>query len=574
MSADDGASQDDTVENEDVSRFTEEEVITILTDECDGEPHRLLQHNEARYRLAEWKANPVQNNFAYESVMEEINWRGVEMRKKRFENTLDDIWNQMESDGTSDESVDEQDAPNLSADEFYEAFDWDDMQDREMARKCHFWVKENADIIFTNDRVLTYDDGIWTENEGRVALILQQLLREHYGRNVLEEFKQGYIRAHPEYQVDWDEIGIRGSRVAVENGLLDLTESEIERSLEPGDYAIMRLPVEWQGMDAESPRWDRFVTQSVAPRGRKTLQEFSGLLLHTNEYPFKKAMMLLGGGDNGKGVYENVMTALLGKDNVSHDDLTEMAGAQYGLQRLRHKTANINSDIEGGRIEETSMLKKLTGNDRVRVKPKYETPFGMENPAKLVFAANAVPKVKDAELAFYRRWLFVQFPHRFTTDPDDEFKNAIRDLDEKIIENELPGVLAWAVEGYQRLQEQDHFTDERNAEEIREQWHNYSDTTATFIRNYVMAGDPRVYNDSSHRMRVDEMYDLYQKYIETTPTAPKSKQKLSRYITTQYEDAETTASRKAVYDDEDVDTVRVWDGVFVPREKRDEIRQR
>lgn len=75
-------------------------------------------------------------------------------------------------------------------------------------------------------------------------------------------------------------------------------------------------------------------------------------------------------------------------------------------------------------------------------------------------------------------------------------------------------------------------------------------------------------------MRGDTMYNLYEKYIETTPTAPKSKQKLSRYITTRYEGAETTASRKAVRGDEDVDTVRVWDGVFVPKAKREEIRQR
>jgi len=472
------------------------------------------------------------------------------------------------------ETIDDHDIPDLTTDEFHQAFEWDGMRDREMARKCHFWVKDNADIIFTNDRILAYNDGIWAEDEGKVALTLQQLLREYYGQNVAKEFKQGYLRAHPEYQVDWDEIGIRGSRVAVENGLLDLMQGEIVRPLEPGDYAIMRLPVEWQGMDTESPQWDEFVNKSVAPEGRKTLQEFSGLLLHTNEYPFKKALMLLGGGDNGKGVYENVMTALLGKENVSHDDLTEMAGAQYGLQRLRHKTANINSDIDGGTIEETSMLKKLTGNDRVRVEPKYETPFGMENPAKLVFAANSVPEVKDAERAFYRRWLFVQFPHRFTTDPDDNYMDAIRGLDEQIIENELPGVLAWAVEGYQRLQEQGQFTNERSAEEIRQRWHKYSDTTATFVREYVEPGNPRRNDVLDHRMRVDTVYDLYQKYIETTPTAPKSKQKLSRYITTRYKDTESTASRKAVRDDEDVDTVRVWDGVFVPKAKREEIRQR
>jgi len=135
-------------------------------------------------------------------------------------------------------------------------------------------------------------------------------------------------------------------------------------------------------------------------------------------------------------------------------------------------------------------------------------------------------------------------------------------------------VLAWAVEGYQRLQDQGHFTNEQSAEEIRQQWHKYSDTTATFVRNYVVAGNPKSADVLDHKMRVDTMYEYYEKFIETTPTAPKTKQRLSRYITTRYEDAETTASRKAVRDDEDVDTVRVWDGVFIPTEKREEIRNR
>lgn len=37
------------------------------------------------------------------------------------------------------------------------------------------------------------------------------------------------------------------------------------------------------------------------------------------------------------------------------------------------KAANINSDIHGGKITETSMFKKLTGEDNVRVEGKHQT---------------------------------------------------------------------------------------------------------------------------------------------------------------------------------------------------------
>lgn len=447
-----------------------------------------------------------------------------------------------------------------------------------MAYHCHSWVRENENVISVDDQVMVFDDesGVWIEDEGRVVEILQRLLGGNYGNNVKSEFLKGYVHARQEYRVEREDLGIDGPRVVLENGLLDLTEGKIVRDPEPEDFGIVQLPVRWEGPDALADKWMDYITESVEVESRDTIQEFTGYCLHTNGYPFKKALMLLGDGDNGKGVFENVLTALLGHDNVSNDDLSDLTENQFGLQRLRNKAANINSDIRGNELRHTSTFKKLTGRDRVRAEPKYQTAFEIENPAKLIFAANSIPTVKDAERAFYRRWLFVQFPNRFTFDEDDQYLDAIRNLDEHIIEEELSGVLAWAVEGYQRLQGQDGFTGEQSAEDIRSQWSEYQDTTATFVRNYVTVGNPRVDDELDHRMRVDEMYEYYERYIRATPTAPKSKQKLHNYITADhaFSDAETVACRKAVNDGEDKENVRVWDGVYIPLDLREELRER
>ncbi|MDY6764485.1 MAG: hypothetical protein SV377_02175, partial [Halobacteria archaeon] len=191
---------------------------------------------------------------------------------------------------------------------------------------------------------------------------------------------------------------------------------------------------------------------------------------------------------------------------------------------------------------------------------------------KLLFAANKVPKVEDATLAFYSRWVFVHFPNKFTTHKGDGYLDADPSIHEDIIENELAGVLAWAVEGYQRLHEQEHFTGELEPEDVRETWYNYADTTATFVRNYISWGNPPLDGKLDHRMRVDTVYDYYLKYIETTPTSPKTKQQLAAYVKNRYDGAETTTSRKAANEDEEV--VRVWDGVHIGEEDRDEISER
>jgi len=404
-----------------------------------------------------------------------------------------------------------------------------------------------------------------------VAKILQRLLRAHYGKHVKEEFLDGYVSVNDAYQVDWNEMGISGPRCVVENGILNLVEGEIEREPRPDDYALIRFPVRWEGMDAERDRWsNEFLDRSVNDGDLQKLQEFAGYCLHTHDYPYKKALMMLGNGNNGKGVFEDVITAAIGPDNVMNYGLRDLSGANFGLQRLQNTAVNINSDIEGNEVTRTSAFKKLTGRDRFKVEPKYETPFEIENAAKLMFAANQIPDVDTDELAFYARWVFVEFPHRFTTKIGDEYFDADPHLADKIIENELPGVLAWMVEGYQDLHDQGHFTDEMGPEEVRTQWTHLSDPTVTFIRNFIEAGHPAERGDPQldGRMTVAELYQFYQKYMKTTPVSPVGKQKLGRYIKNRF-DADTVSERRGPDND---DVVRVWDGVFIPSEKREEIR--
>ncbi|ELZ37504.1 DNA primase family protein [Halorubrum tebenquichense] len=546
-------------------------MLDILNDH-DGKPHVLLKHTQARFDLAEWKQNGIENDFAWNEILEEINWRSVSMSKEDFVGHIDDATGQSEDAGDAvDTDGGRKEIPEMTAAEFQDEFDWDTIQDRKMAKLCHEWVVENENIIFSNDTVLLYDDGVWAADEPRVARILQDLLGGHYGDNVKKEYINGYVEVRKPYRVKWEDMGLAPGLTAVENGLLDLEKGEIVRELEPDDRAIIRLPVEWKGPDAEYSEWDDYLTTSVESNGRPVLQEYVGLCLDTDHYPYKKALMLLGGGDNGKGVFEGCVTALLGCDNVTNDDLADM-GNTFGLQRLRTMAANINSDIHSGKIEETSMFKKLTGNDRVRVEQKHQTASQMKNPAKMIFAANEIPSVENAQRAFYARWLLVQFPNRFTKDPDDQYMDADLGLETRIKENELSGILAWAVEGYQRLSEQGSFTGVHTAEFNNAEWNNYQDTTDTFVRNYVTHGNPVVDEGAKHKMPVSQVYELYKKFIRSTPTGEKSKRMLNNYITAdfRYGDAETEPAN--IPDgDGGWKSERVWDGVYVPKDARDEI---
>jgi P4 family phage/plasmid primase-like protien len=542
------------------------EEIQEIIDQNDGDPMVILDHREWPYTLAEWYAsNEFEEKKKYLKVVDYINWRSVEMRRDDFEDQIESAAAEIQ------DSEESQPIHEMSPSEFFDHFTWPDMPDRQIAYFCHLWCKENAPIVFSNDQVFVYDGDIWVNEPKRVARILQRLLRAHYGKHVKEEFLDGYVSVNDAYHVDWDEMGVSGSRCVVENGILNLGEGEIERETKPSDYALIRFPVRWEGIDAKCDRWlNEFLDRSVNDADLQKLQEYTGYCLHTHDYPYKKALMMLGDGNNGKGVFEDVITAAIGLDNVMNYGLRDLSGANFGLQRLQNTAVNINSDIEGNEITHTSAFKKLTGRDRFKVEPKYETPFEIENAAKLMFAANQIPDVDTQDLAFYSRWVFVEFPHRFTTRDDDGHFDADPHIADDIIENELPGVLAWMVEGYQQLRNQAHFTDEMAPEEVRTEWKHLSDPTITFIRNFLKSGHPAEEGDPQlkGRMTVSELYEHYEKYMATTPVSAVTKQTLAQYIKNRFE-ADTTTERRGP-DKEDVK--RVWDGVFIAHENRNEIR--
>ena len=84
-------------------------------------------------------------------------------------------------------------------------------------------------------------------------------------------------------------------------------------------------------------------------------------------------------------------------------------------------------------MKKTSILKKLTGNDLVGYEYKGKNHFEDYNYAKILISTNNLPSTTDKTLGFYRRWLIIDFPNRFSEKkdilneiPEVEYKNLAR----------------------------------------------------------------------------------------------------------------------------------------------------
>lgn len=270
--------------------LTKDEILQTLEDN-DGKPHSLLQNQQSRNTLAQWKHNPLEYDFGYESVMETINWRGIEMRKKRFETLVDEVIDSSIVPAKPVTSEGEENIATLSASEFAKELNLDGMDDRETAMRAYDWIRENVHVRGiaeeqpSEGELLRYENGTWVPGgETTVAKSLNRLLGRHSAPTVTNMITKQYLKVEDATNVSTDDLGLDGGYIAVNNGLLNLQAGKVVRELRPEDYATTIVPWDYDP-EAECPTWERFIRESVEPGKQKMIQEYAGYCLYRGEGP-------------------------------------------------------------------------------------------------------------------------------------------------------------------------------------------------------------------------------------------------------------------------------------------------
>ncbi|MDR5743952.1 phage/plasmid primase, P4 family, partial [Caballeronia sp. LZ029] len=188
-------------------------------------------------------------------------------------------------------------------------------------------------------------------------------------------------------------------------------------------------------------RFNAFV-QTVLPDQtvRQRVQEYIGYTL-TADARYQRAQFWLGGGANGKGVLANIVQSLHGKPEAVQLDALE----GFRLSMLAGASLIYCDEVPRGRINE-QLLKSMIAGERIQVDRKYRDPISIHVRGKWLVLGNHLPTITDHSAGFWRRWDIVPFSVTIPAAKQDPL------LAERIIAEELSGVLAWALEGLVRLQ--------------------------------------------------------------------------------------------------------------------------
>jgi len=232
------------------------------------------------------------------------------------------------------------------------------------------------------------------------------------------------------------------------NGTLDLRTGEL-RPHDKADFLTQLCPVAY---DPNAPygTWRAFL--STVLNGDRDLvcyvQRLVGFCLtgSTREHllPF-----LYGVGANGKSTFVGTILAMLGPDYAikAPTDLLLAKHDQHPTERadLYGKRFVACVEAEDGRRLAESLVKELTGGDRIRARRMREDFWEFTATHKIWLAANHKPTVRGSDHGIWRRIKLLPFT---VTIPDDQ---QDKDLPATLLD-ELPGILAWSVEGCRQWQ--------------------------------------------------------------------------------------------------------------------------
>lgn len=297
------------------------------------------------------------------------------------------------------------------------------------------------------------------------------------------------------------------------NGTLEIDDRKQTVKLrphDPKDGLTHVLPFTYD-TNATCPIFQKYLDRVLPDKNlQKILLEYIGyLFVRTSTLKLEKALILCGPGANGKSVAADVITALLGRENVTSYSLQSLTdqGGHYRAQ-LANKLLNYIFEI-GTRLE-SSIFKALVSGEPIEARPLYKDPIIIADYAKLIGNCNELPRDVEQTHAFFRRFLIIPFNQ---TIPEKEQDKA---LAQKIIEKELSGVFNVVLHGLRRLLENRNFTHSIIVDETLTTYKRESDSVQMFLYDEGYVKSQKKFAASS------KLYDEYRYYTDDNGHKPVS----------------------------------------------------
>lgn len=368
-------------------------------------------------------------------------------------------------------------------------------------------IKENYSI-FVCEHPYIYTGGVYIQDKKgtKIKKIIRGLLYEEFIKSRIINQVYNLIIDAEELQKDFSSLNdYPKSYINFKDCMLDAKTME-KIPHDPKYYSINQIPLNYSDIEnaMEGAEIEKFLKFAIPDTDdRKMLLEYGGLCT-TPDTRQQKFLMFCGEGGTGKSVVIQLLENMVGRNNVSNVELHDL-NRRFFSYAMVGKTLNSCADLRTEAIEDSGMVKKLTGEDWIQVEAKGKDSFMFKNYSKMLFSTNELPLVTGERTnGFYRRLLIIEINKK----PDKEDAEL---LDKLLIE--LPYFARLSVQALHEMYQRGAITISENSRRSVARMRKDSDVVQAWIEDCCTVGsDLKLYRDTAF-----ESFKMYCEKEERQP---------------------------------------------------------
>lgn len=378
------------------------------------------------------------------------------------------------------------------------------------------YMQNEHNIIKINNQLHIYKDGIYQSGN----TIIEGEMIKHI--TYLNRAKRNEVLDYLNISISENKYQSHANLIAFNNGIYNLINDSFGE-FSP-DYIITnKIPWDYNP-EAYSELADNTLNKIACgdKEIRALLEEVIGYTFYRRN-ELGKAFILIGDKNNGKSTFLDMITTILGQENIAALDLKEL-GERFKTSELFGKLANIGDDIGDEFIPNASVFKKLVTGDRMNVEKKGQDPFDFNNYSKLLFSANNIPRIKDRTGAVQRRLLIIPFNAKFSKNNPDYRPYIKYELRE---EESIQYLINIGLEGLKRVLKNKQFTKSSKVKKELEEYEETNNPVIGFVKN---KGLENILENTT-----GEVYLSYQEYCIKEGLQPLSNREFGKVLCNTYE---------------------------------------
>lgn len=359
-------------------------------------------------------------------------------------------------------------------------------------------ICEEVPVYYGKGLFLHYDKttGLWedeTEDYLKKMIALKRYAGDLSSIKVLNEVitaikaQQYTSKVFPEPDTD---------KLVLKNGIYSISNNQFTNQFSKDIHARVSHPVMYDPK-ATAETFKAYVSWLVGKDNAPFIFEWFGYCFFQG-YPVQKMLFLYGAGGTGKSTLIKLLKDLVGTKAYASVPLEAMIKNEFALSGLQYKTANFDADAKPEYLRDGSTLKTLTGEDTIHADVKYKTPVQFLSHAKLTFATNQLPAMRDFSGGLKRRMIIVKTPRPVTKEIKDKYPL------EKMQE-ELPGIFNLAMDGLRNVIKNNAFTITDSMNEELQTWLSQNDPVRRFV-------DEATTSAEDSYTTAEDMYNAYSQY--------------------------------------------------------------